>query len=79
MRIYHGLTGTAVKCKTADPPFSWRTALLEGPCGWWNSTAFGINPVRGWGVGSGAPGEDLSLAYLGFGINEAHSMLIDGN
>lgn len=34
---------------------------------------------KGLGVGSGAPGEDLSLAYLGFGINEAHSMLIDGN
>lgn len=34
---------------------------------------------KGLGVGSGAPGEDLSLAYLGFGIDEAHSMLIDGN
>lgn len=44
-----------------------------------NSTLFGVTSVRSWGVGSGASGEDLSFAYLGFGIDEADSMLIDGN
>lgn len=48
MRKSHGLTGTAVRCKTVGPPFLWRSALLEGPRGWWNNTAFGMTSVRGW-------------------------------
>lgn len=35
--------------------------------------------MRAWGLGSGASGEYPSFAYLGFGINEADSVLIDGN
>jgi len=44
-----------------------------------NNMLFGMISVRGWGVGLGASGEDLSFTYLGFGINEADSVLIDGN
>lgn len=44
-----------------------------------NNMLFGMTSVRGWGVGPGASGEDLHFAYLGFGIDEADSMFIDGN
>lgn len=44
-----------------------------------NKTLFGLTSMRGWGVGSGSSSKGLSFAYLGFGIDEADSMLIDGN